>query len=111
LLAERMIAPPPIWKSKYPLAFVGARFSNMRGNHLPHAGAPSAHMPIRGVVHHFKWRDRLFRSVVRERGARSNQREQDGYRNWLEGNGFRLPVQGLRRYSREAMFREGLLVK
>lgn len=111
LLAERMIPPPPIWKSKYPLAFVGARFSNARGNHLPHAGSPSAHMPIRGVVHHFKWRGRLLRSLLRERGARSNQREQEGYRRWLETNDFRLPTAGLQGYSREAMWRAGFLVK
>jgi O-antigen biosynthesis protein len=111
LLAERMIDGAPIWKSKYPLARIGERFSYRRGNHFPHAGTPSTHVAVRGVVHHFKWRDRLRRSILRRRGGGSNQHEQDEYLKWLEHNDFRVPTFGLRRYSRNALFQGGFLVR
>jgi hypothetical protein len=82
----------PIWKSKYPLVRVSPRFRFLRGNHLPHAGRPAAHLPIRAVVHHFKWRNRLLNALRKTRGAGSNQHEMDAYRRWLEANGLRVPA-------------------
>jgi hypothetical protein len=110
LLAERMNVPFPIWKSKYPLVRFGPQSRLSRGHHLPSTGRPSAHVPIRGILHHFKWRDRLLRSISRIRGESSNQREQDAYRFWLEAHEFRLPTVGLKPYSRSALFQDGHLV-
>ena len=103
-LAERMNVTYPIWKNKYPLVRVGPQFTLSRGRHHPSTGRPSAHIPIRGVLHHFKWRDRLLRSVSRFRGEGTSQRQQDAYRIWLEEHDFRLPTIGLKPYSREALF-------
>ena len=110
-LAERMGVPYPIWKNKYPLVRLGPQLRLSRGHHLPTAGRPSAHFPIRAVLHHFKWRDRLVRSTSRIRGEGSNQREQDAYRAWLENHAFRLPTVGLKRCNRAALFAAGYLVR
>ena len=91
-LADRMNVTYPIWKNKYPLVRLGPQFRLSRGHHLPSAGRPSAHIPVRGVLHHFKWRDRLLRSMSRVRGEASNQREQDAYRCGSRSMIFRLPT-------------------
>jgi glycosyltransferase involved in cell wall biosynthesis len=110
-LTERMNLREPIWKSKYPLVRVGDQFRLVRGNHLPHSGRATAHLPIRGVVHHFKWRDRLLRSVEEKRGAGSNQHDVDAYKQWLEENDSRLPSEGLQPYTRARLFDLGYLIK
>jgi glycosyltransferase involved in cell wall biosynthesis len=108
---ERMDVLSPIWKSRYPLVRVGERFSLLRGNHLPHAGRATAHLPIRGVVHHFNWRDRLLRSIKEKRGAGSNQDEIGAHRRWREANDCRVPSEGLQSYSRALLFDLGYLVR
>ncbi len=110
-LAERMGVARPIWKSKYPLVRVGPRFRLSNGNHFPSNGRAVAHLPIRGVAHHFKWRDRLAQSIARVRGEGSNQHEQDAYRRWLEGHDGRLPTVGLRPCSRSALIEDGHLIR
>ncbi len=110
-LAERMGVAHPIWKSKYPLVRVGPQFRFSGGHHLPSTGRPSAHIPVRGAVHHFKWRDRLLRSIARVRGDGSNQHEQNSYLRWLEENDFRLPTTGLKPCSRAALFEAGHLIR
>ena len=110
-LAERMGVARPIWKSKYPLVRVGPRFRLSNGNHFPSNGRAAAHLPIRGVAHHFKWRDRLARSIARARGEGSNQHEQDTYRRWLEGHDGRLPTVGLKPCSRSALIEDGHLIR
>ena len=110
-LAERMGVARPIWKSKYPLVRVGPRFWLSNGNHFPSNGHAVAHLPIRGVAHHYKWRDRLAQSIARVRGEGSNQHEQDTYRRWLEGHDGRLPTVGLRPCSRSALIEDGHLIR
>ncbi len=110
-LAERMNVRFPIWKNKYPLIQIGPAFRLARGFHMPAGGRPVAQVPIRAVLHHFKWRDRLLRAVERRRGEGSNQTEQDAYRAWLEAHEFRLPTEGLKKYSRAALFEDGYLMQ
>ncbi len=110
-LAERMNTAFPIWKGKYPLARISPRFRLSRGNHFPSNGRPVAHLPIRGVVNHFKWRDRLMQSIGRTRRGLSNQSEQDAYSRWLGEHDGCLPTDGLKPYSRSALFRDGHLIK
>ena len=110
-LAERMGVRLPVWKNKYPLAQIGPDFRLARGFHMPTGGKPAAHVPIRAVLHHFKWRDRLVRSTGRNRGKYANQEEQEAYRAWLEAYGFRLPTDGLKQYSRATLFKDGHLIR
>ena len=110
-LAERMNVPYPVWKNKYPLVRIGPTFRLARGFHMPTGGRPVAQVPIRAALHHFKWRDRLMRAVGRRRGAGSNQIEQDAYGAWLEAHDFRLPTEGLKKYSRAALLKEGYLMR
>jgi hypothetical protein len=109
-LAERMNTTHPIWKSKYPLVRVGPSFSYSTGNHHPNNKRAVMHVPIRGVLHHFKWRDRLRRSVVLPRVA-SNEVEQDAYREWLVAHDWRVPTEGLEPCSREALLAAGHLIR
>jgi len=113
-LAERMDTELPLWKTKYPLLRVGPAFRLWMGNHHPANGRAAMHLPIRGVLHHFKWRDRLLRSVSRQRGepgARGNQVEQDAYRRWFEENGRRIPTDGLKVCGRSQLLEGGQLIR
>jgi glycosyltransferase involved in cell wall biosynthesis len=107
-LCEDMGLVNPAWRSKYPLARVGPDFVYQRGNHLPGNRRSVAHAPMRGVLHHFKWRGRLFDAFSRERGEGTNFREMAVYRNWLEAHG-RLPMAGAKPCSRAALEAEGWL--
>lgn len=113
-LAERMGTEFPVWKSKYTLVRVGPAFCLHQGSHHPSNGRAAMHVPIRGVLHHFKWRDRLLRSIARQRGEvgkqQGNQEEQNAYHRWLYTNNQRLPTEGLRPCSRSALLREGHLI-
>jgi len=109
-LCERMGIANSIWKGKYPLARVGPKFRTTRGNHLPHLERAAALAPIRGVLHHFKWRDRLPSAIGQKRGEDSNSSEMKAYGSWLESHGGRVPVEGLEVYSRAALFERGYLV-
>jgi len=109
-LCERMEIANTIWKGKYPLVRVGPRFRTTRGNHLPHLERAAALAPIRAVLHHFKWRDRLPSAIGMERGEDSNSSEMKSYGSWLERHEGRVPVEGLEVYSRAALFQRGYLV-
>ena len=109
-LADQMGLEVPIWKSKYPLTRVGPTFSIKRGNHLPPNGRSVAHLPLRAVLHHFKWRDRLVHAFAAPRGPLSNQAEMDAYGQWLGENGNLLPVAHARPASRQMLVERGWLV-
>ena len=109
-LADQMGLEVPIWKSKYPLTRVGPTFSIKRGNHLPPNGRSVAHLPLRAVLHHFKWRDRLVHAFAAPRGPLSNQAEMDAYSQWLGENGNLLPVAHARPASRQMLVERGWLV-
>lgn len=107
-LCEDMGLASPAWKSKYPLARVGKDFVYQRGNHLPGNFRSVAHVPVRAVLHHFKWRSRLHEAFARERGEGTNFGEMAVYRRWLEEHG-RLPMVGAKRCTRGALESEGWL--
>jgi len=107
-LCEDMGLAVPAWKSKYPLARVGPSFKYQRGNHLPGNSRSVAHVPIRAVMHHFKWRGQLREAFARERGEGTNHGEMAVYRRWLEEHAT-LPMDGAKPCSREALEAEGWL--
>ncbi|MGH6922435.1 MAG: glycosyltransferase, partial [Propylenella sp.] len=109
-LAERMDGPEPIRKTKYPLVRVATGLRLPGNAHLPHTGRASAYHPIRGVLHHYHWRDRLSGAVGQGQLRIADQYEHDAYRRWLEAHDFCVPAEGLRRYSRKALFHEGHLI-
>jgi glycosyltransferase involved in cell wall biosynthesis len=107
-LCEDMGLEKPAWKSKYPLARVGPHFVYQRGNHLPGNSGSVAHMPIRAVMHHFKWRKSLLKAFEQERGEGTNSGEMAVYRRYLESHGS-LPMSGAKQNSTAALEAEGLL--
>ena len=110
-LTEAMGVASPVWKTKYPLARVTDDFKIDRGNHWPPNPMSLAHAPVRGVVHHVKWRATLHEALDSPRGQSSNYDEMEAFGRWLERHDGRLPLEGARRYSRDEVIRQGLLVK
>jgi len=110
-LCEAMQTERPVWKTKYPLAKVTSDFKIDRGNHWPSVKGAQAHLPIRGVVHHYKWRAALKSALDLTRGPSSNRDEMASYRHWLNTHGDRLPVAKARLVSRDDLFARGLMVK
>jgi len=107
-LCEEMGLEHPAWKSKYPLARIGPHFTYQRGNHLPGNSRSVAHVPIRGVVHHFKWRRRLLEAFSQERGEGTNFAEMAVYRRYINTHG-RLPTALAKPCTTETLFEEGWL--
>ena len=107
-LCEDLGLELPAWRSKYPLARVGANLVYKRGNHLPSNGRSVAHVPIRAVMHHFKWRKSLLKAFEQERGEGTNSDEMAIYRRYLESHG-RLPLDGAKKSSTAAIKADGLL--
>lgn len=99
------------WINKYPLFRCGPETSIGIGNHFPPNGANSVSDVLRGVTHHFKWR----RSAI----ARINytievnwpwaETESIPYLNYLKANNCHLPLDDSFTYSRNELFRRGLL--
>lgn len=110
-LCEAMGVERPVWKSKYPLARVGAAFHIDRGNHWPPNPMSLAHAPIRGVVHHLKWRAALLEAFELERGPSSNTDEMTSFKRWLDEHDGKLPMVNARPVDRRMLVRQGLLVK
>ncbi|MGI9452485.1 MAG: glycosyltransferase [Geminicoccaceae bacterium] len=110
-LCEDMGVKSPTWKTKYPLSRVTENFAIDRGSHWPPNPTSLAHAPIRGVVHHLKWRAALFEAFEIERGETSNTYEMSSYRQWLDTHDGKLPTANARPCSREALVARGLLVK
>jgi glycosyltransferase involved in cell wall biosynthesis len=107
-LCEDMGLEKPAWKSKYPLARVGANFVYQRGNHLPGNSRSVAHVPIRAVMHHFKWRKSLLSAFEQERGEGTNFGEMAVYRRYIESHGS-LPMEDAKKNSTAALLAEGML--
>ncbi|NDC63341.1 MAG: hypothetical protein EBZ59_04990, partial [Planctomycetia bacterium] len=107
-LCEDMGLEKPAWKSKYPLAKIGPRFVYQRGNHLPGNSRSVAHAPFRAVMHHFKWRRRIFSAFEQERGEGTNSGEMAVYRDYLAAHGS-LPMEAAKPNSSAALEAEGLL--
>lgn len=107
-LCEDMGLEKPAWKSKYPLARVGPNFVYQRGNHLPGNSRSVAHVPIRAVMHHFKWRQSLLKAFEKERGEGTNAGEMAVYRRFIESHGS-LPMEGAKTNSTTALEADGLL--
>lgn len=82
-LTEHMGMHPPTWKSKYPFARIGPDFVYQRCNHLQGNSRSLAHVPVRAVLHHFKWRSRLFDAFTRERGEGEKAGEMAVYGHYL----------------------------
>ncbi len=112
-LAERMGSRGPIWKGKYPLVMRRARTSSFRhGNHFPSYGRAVAHLPIHGVAHHFKWRDRLMQAIARESRRKletstSRTSISDGCRSTASAPADR----GLKPCDRAALIEDGQLIR
>ena len=107
-LCEDMGLEFPAWRSKYPLARIGENFVYQRGNQLPGNSRSVAHVPIRAVMHHFKWRKSLLRAFEQERGEGTNSDEMAIYSRYLESHG-RLPLAGAKKNSTTALEADGLL--
>ena len=110
-LCEDMGVENPVWKTKYPLAKVTEHYAMDRGNHWPSNPMSLAHAPIRGIVHHLKWRSALLEAFESERGGTSNAYEMSHYQRWLHKNDNKLPTEQARPCSRDELIKRGLLVK
>jgi hypothetical protein len=80
------------------------------GNHSPPRGSETLSSAMRGVTHHFKFRrtvsERLHKRINSEYAFRH---ESVQFREYLDGHSNRLPLEGAFTYSREELFRRGLL--
>jgi Glycosyl transferase family 2 len=96
---------------KYPLFRVGPETVVAIGNHGPPNGVDSACDAFVGVTHHFKWKrsavDRISRTV--EAGWRWAHSESTIYLNYLGTHGLALPLSDSFTYSREALWKRGLV--
>lgn len=110
-LCEDLGVELPIWKAKFPLMKVTEDCRIRLGNHLPPTGMPAEHAPIRGLVHHFKWRKTLHLALSLPRGEDANPHEMQAYAAWIRDRDARLPTSGRRRYDRNDLIQNGLLVK
>ena len=110
-LCEEMGLELPVWKTKFPLAQVTDTFLSKRGNHLPPNGRLVDQAPIRGIVHHFKWREALRLALTLPRGKNANGHEMQVYGRWLDEHGGKLPLAGGRPYSSADLRRRGFLVR
>ncbi len=80
------------------------------GIHIPPDGAKPGPPFLRGVTHHFKWRGPVWERLHRRMASEHEWRhESTGYLDYLERHGGRLPTAGTFPYSREELFRRGLL--
>jgi len=99
--------------SKYPLFFCGRTTQlEEEGNHNPPRGSERRTSAMLGVTHHFKFR----RTVSQRLDKRINsaylwRHESVKFREYLDSHSNRLPVEGAFPYSREELFRRGLLRK
>jgi len=95
--------------SKYPLFFCTDQTAIQEGgnHHCPNGNVTSS---LRGVTHHFKFR-RAVHSRLDNRIHSSHpwRHESVQFREYLENNGNRLPLEGTFAYSRRELFRRGLL--
>jgi hypothetical protein len=96
--------------SKYPLFYCSNSTFIDPGAHGRPNGPSTALSPLRGVTHHFKWKQ----SVLKRLSSRINsshtwRHESQAFHAYLERNGYRLPTIDSFPYSRRELVRKGLL--
>ncbi len=80
------------------------------GNHHPPLGFDPKATGMRGVTHHFKFRQTVsLRLEKRINSTYQWRHESVGFQKYLEGHGNRLPLEEAFLYSRDELFRRGLL--
>lgn len=108
-LCQHMGARPDL--RKFPLFFVRDSSQIHGGNHLPPTPGDPPHPPVRGVSHHYKWRQPLLERLRSPSGQYwfCAQHEYPRYQAHLAAHGHRLPLQDAFPCSREELFQRGLL--
>ena len=98
--------------SKYPLLLVNEFTNPDSGNHgWPHR-TKTALAPLRGVTHHFKWRNHIIRRLTKRASSNHAWRHLSAaYLRYLERHDLTLPTTDAFLYSRAELFRRGLLTK
>jgi Glycosyl transferase family 2 len=98
--------------NKYPLFYCGSHTElSDGGNHFCQAGNIASPW-LRGVTHHFKFRRSVIRRIEdRIRSGHSWHHESVRFLQYLEGHSNRLPLEAAFPYSRDELFRRGLLRK
>ncbi len=97
--------------NKYPLFYCrpGTRLSD-GGNHNPPEGCGQGTASLRGVTHHFKFRQCVLERLTRRAdSAHTFRHESVGFLGYLEAHGGRLPTEGAFPHSRRELLRRGLL--
>ena len=109
-LTARLLPGSPPWLEKAPLFLVHDGTELALGHHLPPDGLARSPLPLRAVVHHFKWRAGLVESQRRRcREPLTNAHEVLALSGALEETGGLLPIEGAFECSRHALFERGLL--
>jgi hypothetical protein len=96
--------------SKYPLFHCSDSTFIDPGAHGRPNGPSTGLSPLRGVTHHFKWKQ----SVLKRLSSRINsshtwRHESEAFDAYLKENGYRLPTSDSFPYSRQELARQGLL--
>jgi hypothetical protein len=96
---------------KHPLFFCGSNTQlKEEGNHHPPRGSEQRISVMSGVTHHFKFRQTVSERLDRRiNSAYLYRHESVQFREFLDGHSNRLPLEGAFPYSREELFRRGLL--
>lgn len=99
--------------SKYPLFYCGERtVLSDGGNHNWQEGEPIALSSLQGITHHFKFRRSVFQRLHnRIHSSHPWRHESVQFQRYLEANSYRLPIEDTFVYSRDELFRRGLLKK
>jgi len=111
LLVERMSRDGiPPWKTKHSLFLVRADTVVRRGHHLAPDETGISGFGLQAVVHHFKWRASLLRSLSeRGRNDRANGGEMRVVAEWLARHDNVLPIDDAFPCSRDLLVSRGLL--
>jgi len=96
--------------TKYPVFFNTDTVVVNPGYHVRPDDQRTRLSGLRGVTHHFKWRAPVLQRL-RERADSGHafRHESAGYLAYLGAHDYRLPTTGAFRYSRQRLFRRGLL--
>ena len=95
---------------KFPLFRVDAGTSYRGGNHASPNGYPFGFNTIRGVLHHFKWRQPVlnrFEQLINEQYKWHFT--QTSFQQYLLNHNGQLPLEGSFVYSRQTLFERGFL--
>ena len=96
--------------SKYPLFRCSDSTFPDPGAHGRPNGPSTVLSPLRGVTHHFKWKQSVMKRLTsRINSSHTWRHESEGYQAYLERNGYRLPTSDSFPYSRQELVRKGLL--